>query len=129
LTQAAWEETEHLNWTEKRIEELGGRKSLLNPAWYAGSLAMGLLAGALGDRWNLGFLAETERQVGAHLKDHLQRLPEQDERSKAILRQMAEDEAHHAEMAVQLGAAELPAPIKALMTASSKVMTGTAYFI
>ena len=129
LVQAAWEETEHLNWTEKRIEELGGRKSLLNPLWYLGSLAMGVAAGKFGDRWNLGFLAETERQVGAHLDSHLQRLPAQDQRSRAIVEQMAADEAEHASKAIELGAAELPAPIKTAMQLSSKVMTSTAYHL
>lgn len=129
LVQAAWEETEHLNWTEKRIEELGGRKSLLNPLWYAGSLALGVFAGKCGDKWNLGFLAETERQVGAHLADHLRRLPPADARSRAIVTQMAADEAEHAETAVRLGGAELPAPVKQAMQLSSKVMTGTAYYL
>lgn len=129
LVQAAWEETEHLNWTEKRIEELGGRKSLLNPLWYLGSLAMGVAAGKFGDKWNLGFLAETERQVGAHLNDHLQRLPPGDQRSRAVLEQMAADEAEHAATAVHLGAAELPTPVKSAMRLSSRVMTGTAYYI
>lgn len=129
LVHAAWEETEHLNWTEKRIEELGGRKSLLNPLWYAGSLAMGIVAGRFGDKWNLGFLAETERQVGAHLTDHLQRLPHSDERSRAVLQQMALDEAEHAETAVKLGGTALPVPVKAAMKLSSKMMTSTAYFI
>lgn len=129
LVQAAWEETEHLNWTEKRIEELGGRKSLLNPLWYLGSLAMGVAAGKCGDKWNLGFLAETERQVGAHLNDHLQRLPSSDQRSRAVLEQMAADEAEHAATAVHLGAAELPAPVKSAMRLSSKLMTSTAYYV
>lgn len=129
LVQAAWEETEHLNWTEKRIEELGGRKSLLNPLWYAGSLAMGVTAGVCGDKWNLGFLAETERQVGAHLTDHLQKLPADDQRSRAVLEQMATDEAEHAATAIRLGAAELPAPIKQAMRLSSRLMTGTAYYL
>lgn len=129
LVQAAWEETEHLNWTEKRIEELGGRKSLLNPLWYAGSLAMGVAAGKCGDRWNLGFLAETERQVGAHLSDHLQRLPAEDMRSRAVLEQMAADEAAHAATALGLGAAELPAPIKAAMRLTSRLMTSAAYYL
>lgn len=129
LVQAAWEETEHLNWTEKRIEELGGRKSLLNPLWYAGSLAMGVTAGICGDKWNLGFLAETERQVGAHLTDHLQKLPAEDQRSRAVLEQMAADEAEHAATAIRLGAAELPAPVKQAMRLSSRVMTGTAYYL
>lgn len=127
LTQAAWEETEHLNWTERRIAELGGHKSLLNPLWYAGALAMGVVAGKFGDRWNLGFLAETERQVEAHLTDHLGRLPAQDGRSQAILDQMRSDEVRHADTAVHLGAAELPAAVKAAMKLGSLVMTRTAY--
>lgn len=129
LEHAAWEETEHLNWTEQRISELGGRKSLLNPLWYAGSLGMGLAAGICGDRWNLAFLAETERQVGAHLEEHLSKLPAEDQRSRAILEQMAIDEAAHAETAVHLGAAELPPPLKTVMKLTSKVMTGTAYYL
>ncbi len=100
LEQAAREETEHLAWTERRIEELGGRKSLLNPAYYAGSFALGAVAGLLGDRWNLGFLAETERQVVAHLEGHLQRLPAEDRKSRAIVESMKEDEARHATSAV-----------------------------
>ena len=129
LEQAAWEETEHLNWTERRIGELGGRKSLLNPLWYGGSLAIGIAAGLLGDKWNLGFLAETERQVEGHLDDHLARLPAQDGRSRAILEQMKTDEIGHAETAVRLGAAELPLPVKLAMKLSSKVMTRTAYWV
>lgn len=129
LKQAAWEETEHLAWTERRIAELGGRKSLLNPLWYGGSLAIGMLAARFGDRANLGFLAETERQVEAHLKGHLTRLPEQDLRSRDIVEQMKVDEVAHAETALQLGGVELPAPVKAAMKASSKVMTGVAYWV
>lgn len=129
LRQAAWEETEHLNWTERRIEELGGRKSLLNPLWYAGAWAIGAVAGRLGDAVSLGFLAETERQVEAHLKSHLDRLPADDRRSQAILEQMKADEIAHAEMAVRLGAAELPAPAKLGMKLAAKVMTTTAYWI
>jgi ubiquinone biosynthesis monooxygenase Coq7 len=129
LEQAAQEETEHLAWTERRITELGGRKSLLNPAWYAGSFAIGALAGLLGDRWNLGFLAETERQVVAHLEGHLQRLPAEDSRSRAIVEKMKEDEARHATSAIEYGASELPRPAKDAMRLSSKVMTGTAYWI
>jgi 3-demethoxyubiquinol 3-hydroxylase len=127
LQQAAWEETEHLNWTERRIEELGGRKSLLNPLWYAGSLAIGIAAGKLGDDWNLGFLAETERQVESHLDSHLASLPEQDKRSRAVVDQMKADEIRHAETAVHLGARALPVPLKAVMAAMSKLMTSTAY--
>jgi ubiquinone biosynthesis monooxygenase Coq7 len=127
LRGAADEETEHLAWTEQRIAELGGRKSLLNPLWYAGSLTLGLVAGALGDKWNLGFLAETERQVEAHLDGHLLSLPEDDLRSRAIVDQMRLDEIQHAETAVRYGAAELPAPVKTAMKLMAKVMTGTAY--
>lgn len=129
LEQAAWEETEHLNWTETRIEELGGRTSFLNPIWYTGSLALGALAGALGDKWNLGFLAETERQVERHLDHHLERLPQQDERSRAILEQMKTDEIHHAETALAYGGAPLPLPVKAAMKLSSKLMTRTVYWV
>lgn len=127
LRSAADEETEHLAWTEQRIKELGGRKSLLNPLWYAGSLSLGVFAGKLGDHWNLGFLAETERQVEAHLNGHLRELPEQDQRSRKIIDQMRVDEIGHAETAVRLGAAELPALAKMLMRASAKIMTRTAY--
>lgn len=127
LRGAADEETEHLAWTERRIAELGGRKSLLNPLWYAGSLTLGLVAGALGDKWNLGFLAETERQVEAHLDGHLLSLPEGDLRSRAIVDQMRLDEIQHAETAVRYGAAELPGAAKAAMKLMAKVMTGTAY--
>ncbi|BBL34965.1 2-nonaprenyl-3-methyl-6-methoxy-1,4-benzoquinol hydroxylase [Nitrosomonas stercoris] len=129
LDQAAREETEHLAWTERRIAELGGHKSFLNPLWYSGSFALGLVAGALGDKWNLGFLAETERQVEAHLADHLNRLPQQDDRSRAIVSQMKIDEACHATMAVSYGGAPLPTPIKAAMKFSSKIMTHTAYWV
>jgi ubiquinone biosynthesis monooxygenase Coq7 len=129
LEQAAQEETEHLAWTERRITELGGHKSLLNPAWYAGSFAIGALAGLLGDRWNLGFLAETERQVVAHLEGHLQRLPAEDNRSRAIVEKMKEDEARHATSAIEHGAADLPQPARDAMRLSSKVMTETAYWI
>ncbi len=129
LEQASREETEHLAWTERRISELGGRTSLLNPLWYAGSLAIGMVAGKLGDRWNLGFLAETERQVEAHLTRHLDRLPSEDARSRAILEQMREDEVRHAETAVQLGGQDLPSPVKAGMKLASKVMTGVSYRI
>ena len=129
LQQAAQEETEHLAWTSKRVHELGGHLSLLNPLWYTGSLALGAVAGLLGDKWNLGFLAETERQVGAHLDSHLARLPEQDEKSRAIVSQMRQDETRHADMATDMGGAELPSPIKLAMKASSKVMTRAVYWI
>lgn len=129
LEQAAWEETEHLNWTERRITELGGRKSLLNPLWYLGSLTVGVVAGKLGDDWNLGFLAETERQVEAHLHGHLASLPAADQRSRAVVEAMKSDEIRHADTAVRLGARELPTPARLAMTAMSKVMTSTAYYI
>ena len=127
LRQAADEETEHLAWTAARISELGGRQSLLNPLWYAGSLSLGVAAGLLGDKWNLGFLAETERQVEAHLDGHLAEIPEDDVRSRAIVDQMRLDEIQHAETAVAHGAAELPPPIKGAMRLMAKVMTGLAY--
>jgi 3-demethoxyubiquinol 3-hydroxylase len=129
LRGAAEEETEHLAWTEQRIAELGGHKSLLNPLWYAGALSMGLLAGRFGDKWNLGFLAETERQVEAHLDGHLQQLPVQDARSRDVVDQMRIDEIRHASTAVSLGAAELPDPVKAAMKIAARVMTTTAYRI
>lgn len=127
LEQAANEETEHLAWTETRIAEMGGRKSLLNPVWYGGALAMGLLAGRFGDAWNLGFLAETERQVEAHLDGHLTRIPDADRKTQAIVEQMKADEIRHADTALDLGARELPPPVKALMQAAAKVMTTVAY--
>ena len=129
LQQAAQEETEHLAWTSKRVHEMGGHLSVLNPLLYGGSLALGAFAGLLGDKWNLGFLAETERQVGAHLQSHLARLPQQDEKSRAVVQQMYVDETRHSEMAVQLGGAELPLPVKLAMKLSSKVMTRTAYWV
>lgn len=127
LEQAAREETEHLAWTEERIAELGGRKSLLNPVWYGGSLAIGMVAGVFGDRWNLGFLAETERQVESHLSGHLDRLPAEDQRSRAIVEQMRDDEVSHANTAEALGAHELPAAVKAAMKLASRVMTTVAH--
>jgi ubiquinone biosynthesis monooxygenase Coq7 len=129
LEQAAQEETEHLAWTSHRVHELGGRLSLLNPVWYSSSLAIGAFAGLLGDKWNLGFLAETERQVGAHLQSHLASLPPQDDKSRAVVQQMYVDEVQHADMAVQLGGAELPLPVKLAMRMSGKVMTRTAYWV
>ncbi|MBI3222061.1 MAG: 2-polyprenyl-3-methyl-6-methoxy-1,4-benzoquinone monooxygenase [Nitrosomonadales bacterium] len=129
LLQAAQEETEHLAWTARRVHELGGHLSLLNPFWYTGSLAIGAVAGLMGDKWNLGFLAETERQVGRHLQSHLEKLPAQDEKSRAIVAQMYTDEVSHADMATSLGGAELPQPVQAAMQLNSKVMTGTAYWV
>lgn len=127
LDHAAYQETEHLAWTEQRIQELGGKTSLLNPLFYVGSLAIGVSAGILGDKWNLGFLEETEKQVEAHLSDHLEKLPEHDNKSRAILKQMKIDEIEHAHMAHDFGAAELPTPVKALMKLTSKIMTSAAY--
>lgn len=129
MQQAAREETEHLAWCESRIHELGGRTSLLNPLYYAGSFAIGAIAGALGDKWSLGFLEETEKQVGEHLHSHLKQLPESDEKSRKIVEQMRVDEAKHANDAKHLGAAELPAPVKFCMKQMSKVMTSTTYHI
>ena len=127
LEQAAAEENDHLVWTENRLHELGSHTSRLNPLWYCGSFAIGALAGALGDKWNLGFLAETEHQVVEHLQSHLQQLPDEDERSRAILQQMQLDEARHATTAIDNGASVLPVPVKKLMRAMSKVMTTAAY--
>ena len=129
LNQAACEEIEHLAWTEQRITELGGRKSLLNPIWYGGSLFIGAAAGMLGDKWNLGFLAETERQVESHLAKHLHSLPNQDEKSRAIVAQMQIDEAGHANAAMSHGGVDLPTPVKLVMRLGSKVMTKTTYWI
>lgn len=122
LEEAAREETDHLAWCEDRLNELGGRKSLLNPLWYGGSFALGAFAGALGDKWNLGFLAETERQVEAHLDEHLQQLPAHDAKSRTIVEQMKADEMRHAETAVQHGGVELPMPVKLAMRGMSLVM-------
>lgn len=127
--QAAADEIEHLDWTARRIEELGGRLSRLNPVFYAGSFAVGAFSGLFGDKWNLGFLAETERQVEGHLESHLDRLPAQDDKSRAIIAQMKDDEAHHARTAVAHGAAELPEPIRLTMRISARVMTGSTYWV
>jgi 3-demethoxyubiquinol 3-hydroxylase len=129
LQHAAAEETDHLAWCEMRINELGGRKSVLNPVWYAGSFALGALAGAMNEKWNLGFLAETEHQVGAHLQSHLDKLDLSDLKTREIVAQMQQDEANHANEAKNLGAAELPAPVKFGMKVASKMMTTTAYYL
>lgn len=123
MQHAADEEIDHLNWCYQRIEELDSHTSYLNPVWYLGSFALGIGAGLAGDKWSLGFLAETEKQVVEHLESHLERLPEQDSISRAVVAQMAKDEAKHAEMAIESGAADLPQPIKNLMRASAKIMT------
>lgn len=124
---AGAEETNHLAWTEQRLKELGDRTSLLNPLWYAGAFALGLIAGRLGDKVSLGFVAETEDQVQAHLESHLHRLPEGDHASRAIVAQMKDDEARHAHDARELGAIDLPAPVPGLMKACAKVMTTVAH--
>jgi len=129
LEKAAAEEVDHLAWTERRIAELGGRRSLLNPLWYASSYAIGAVSGLAGDRWNLGFLAETEKQVVSHLDSHLKRLSHQDAKSRAILVAMKRDEAKHATTALHLGGSELPLGMKLAMKAASKVMTTTAYWV
>jgi 3-demethoxyubiquinol 3-hydroxylase len=127
LQQAAREEQDHLAWSAERIRELGGRPSMLNPLWYAGSFSIGALAGFLGDRWNLAFLAETERQVEDHLTGHLDALPANDERTRAVVAAMRADEAKHGSTARGLGGEELPAPVKAAMRFASKIMTTIAY--
>jgi len=127
LAHAAREETDHLAWTEQRITALGGSKSILNPLFYLGSFAMGALSGIAGDRWNMGFLAETERQVEGHLTSHLESLPESDARSRAVVDKMRADEAAHARTAVDHGGAPLPAPVAGAMRAVAKVMTASTY--
>lgn len=129
MQQAAEEENEHLSWCQQRLGELNHRRSLLDGVWYWGSFSIGALAAAAGDKWSLGFVKETEQQVCAHLDQHIERLPEQDERSRVILSTMRKDEQRHAENAAEAGAAELPTPVKAVMTLVSKVMTFTAYRI
>ncbi len=129
MEQAAREEDDHLRWCRQRLDELDGRTSLLDPFWYAGALTFGAIAGIAGDRVNLGFLAETEHQVVAHLEDHLARLPESDARSRAVLTQMREDEAAHARTAEDRGAVALPPLVKRAMRFASRVMTRTAYYI
>ncbi|MEC4722533.1 2-polyprenyl-3-methyl-6-methoxy-1,4-benzoquinone monooxygenase [Noviherbaspirillum sp. CPCC 100848] len=127
--QAGREEEDHLAWTSERLRELGSRTSLLNPLWYAGSYAIGAIAARMGDAHSLGFVVETERQVEAHLVEHLGTLPANDGKSRIIVDQMREDEAAHGAHAKALGAAEVPAPVRMVMKAMSKVMTGTAYYI
>ena len=129
LMHASREEGDHLAWTKQRLDELGARQSLLNPLWYAGAFGLGLLAGRLGDKVSLGFVVETERQVEAHLADHMERLPQGDHESRAIVAQMKSDEARHALEATASGAVDLPAPVRALMGAAAKVMTTVAHRI
>lgn len=129
LEASAAEESRHLAWTASRVEQLGGRLSFLNPALYAGAFAIGAISGALGDRWNLGFLAETERQVEAHLDGHLESLPEADLKSRAVVGRMMEDEARHAATALEHGGSELPEPVRKTMKITSRAMTTATYWI
>ncbi len=127
MQRAADEEFDHLAWCEQRLAELGSEPSRLSPLWYAGAFAIGAASGVLGDRWSLGFIAETEKQVCAHLDSHLEHLPEDDSRSRAIVAQMREEEQEHGENAIEAGAAPLPEPIQRLRQLTAKVMTKTAY--
>ena len=129
MERAALEENDHLNWCETRLKALDNRKSLLNPFWYAGSFLIGAAAGLAGDKWSLGFVAETEHQVEDHLESHLQQLPSQDQKSRAVLEQMKEDEIHHATVALEAGGAKLPGPVKLAMKLTSKVMTKSVYYL
>ena len=129
LDHSGQEEMDHLAWCETRLQELGSHTSYLNPIWYAGSFAIGLVAGLAGDKWSLGFVAETEKQVENHLESHLEKLPAEDQRSRAIVSQMRIDEIEHGQAAIAAGGTVLPEPVKNLMQAISKVMTTTAYKI
>ena len=128
MQRAANEEFDHLAWCEERLAELGESPSRLSPLWYAGAFAIGAASGALGDRWSLGFIAETEKQVCEHLESHFDRLPPEDDRSRAIVERMHEEEAEHGENAIEAGAAELPEPVKDLMKLTARIMTRTAYW-
>jgi len=129
LQSAASEERDHLAWCRRRLDELDARPSVLDPLWYAGSFAWGVTSGLAGDKWSLGFLAETEAQVERHLEGHLERLPSDDDASRAIVEKMREDEARHGDTGRALGAADLPYPVKRAMQAASRVMTRTAYWV
>jgi ubiquinone biosynthesis monooxygenase Coq7 len=129
LAKAAREEADHLAWSAQRVRELGGRLSLLNPLWYAGALALGYAAGRLGDRWNLGFLAETERQVERHLQGHIERLGGRDAKTRAVIEAMQREEAGHRRTAETLGARELPEPVKGGMRLAARLMTTLSYWI
>jgi len=129
MKQSSDEENDHLGWCRNRLDELDSHTSYLNPIWYAGSFAIGVVAGLAGDKWSLGFVAETERQVVNHLDKHLAELPDQDNKSRAIVDQMKIDEGQHATHAVKAGAAELPEPVKKVMALTSKIMTKTAYWV
>jgi ubiquinone biosynthesis monooxygenase Coq7 len=126
---SAAEEADHLAWTQRRIEDLGGRTSLLNPLWFAGAFAIGLAAARMGDRVSLGFMAETERQVEAHLDSHLEQLPVEDAASRAILQRIKDDEARHADVAIEHGGVALPPPVRWAMKLAARVMTTTAHYI
>ncbi len=129
MERAAQEENDHLEWTERRAKELGTHVSYLNPLWYVGSVAIGAAAGIAGDKWSLGFVVETEHQVVRHLDEHLGKLAPHDDKSRAVLTLMKEDEARHANMAQAAGGAELPLPVKGMMKLTSKIMTKTAYWL
>jgi ubiquinone biosynthesis monooxygenase Coq7 len=129
MQSAAAEEFDHLAWCEQRIQELGEEPSRLSPVWYAGAFTIGAVSGILGDKWSLGFIAETERQVVEHLDKHLDGLPREDARSRAIVEQMRDEEAEHGEKAIEAGAADLPPPVKTLMRFAAKFMTRTAYWV
>lgn len=129
MARAALEENDHLEWCERRAHELGTHVSYLNPLWYGGSVAIGALAGAIGDKWSLGFVVETEHQVCRHLESHMEKLSPEDKKTRAILEQMHEDEARHADMAQNAGGVPFPSPIKSMMRLTSKVMTKTAYWV
>jgi ubiquinone biosynthesis monooxygenase Coq7 len=129
MERSAQEENDHLHWCATRIDELGDRKSLLNPLWYAGSFAIGALAGLAGDKWSLGFVVETERQVESHLNEHLDEIPITDNKTRAVLDEMKADERHHAKVAKAAGGASLPGPIKVAMRLAAKVMTRSVYWV
>lgn len=129
MQQAALEEGDHLDWCKKRLDELDSHTSYLNPLWYAGSFCIGMTAGMIGDKWSLGFVVETERQVIKHLSGHMTMLPMQDQRSYQILKRMEADEAHHRDQAMHAGANELPEFIKSIMSLTSKIMVKTAYYL
>ncbi|MCB1787467.1 MAG: 2-polyprenyl-3-methyl-6-methoxy-1,4-benzoquinone monooxygenase [Gammaproteobacteria bacterium] len=129
MQRSAAEENDHLDWCERRVDELGGRLSLLNPLWYAGSFAIGALAGIAGDKWSLGFVAETEKQVEGHLDGHLNEIPEGDQRTRAVLEQMKADEIEHGQKARRFGGIDLPTPVRRLMQATAKIMTTAVYRI
>jgi ubiquinone biosynthesis monooxygenase Coq7 len=129
MERSAAEENDHLDWCEHRVHELGGRLSLLNPLWYTGSFLIGAAAGVAGDKWSLGFVAETEKQVEGHLDEHLAQVPERDQRTRAILQQMKTDEIQHGEKALAHGGASLPLPLRVAMQLSSKVMTRSVYYL